>query len=148
MSESEDLKASADRIRSQEKVAAMSAYIDILISRSEEAVKRDRDAFIIYNIVWICWVLSNVLNTGFGSLFEIFFVMALIYSSLRQVIRARANGEFKGCIKTLEILGMIPPIDPPGDTENKKQVWSEGVDIVKGWFKKKEKAQEDAYAPA
>lgn len=148
MTESEDLKASAERMRQKEKVAEMEKYIDILIARVETTLKRDRDAIILYTIIWACWVLSSILVPAFSTLFETFFICGLIYSGVRTAQRARAFGEFRGCIKTLEILGMIPPISPKGDTENKKQVWSEGADIVKGWFTKKKKMQDKVLVPA
>ncbi len=148
MSESEDLKASAERMRQKEKVEAISKYLDTLIDHVEVAFKKERDAFIIYMIVWAAWVVVGFFNRTASDLFEMFFIIALIYSSTRTAIRAKVHGEFKGCVKTLKILGMIPPLESPGDTENKKAVWSEGLDIVKGWMKKKEKAQDEAYAPA
>lgn len=148
MSESEDLKKSAERIKSQETLDAMSKYLDKVIARVDETMAREKDSMIIYWIVWACWITVGYFSKTGNSLFEMFFIFALIYNALRQSLRARAFGEFKGCVKTLEILGMIPPIGPRGDREKKKQVWSEGIEIVKGWLKKKEKVQDEAYAPA
>ncbi len=148
MSESEDLKASAERTKSLDKVRAMSEYLDRLTDRIDKAFARERDSMIIYWIVWFCWIAAGFISKEVNSLFELFFIGALIYSGLRTTERARAVGEFRGAIKTLEILGMIPPKGSGEREEKKKHFWEEGIDMVKSWSKKKAEKQEEAYAPA
>lgn len=146
MSEMQDLKKEAERVKTQEQFDALSAYVDTLSATITYTSKRHRDSSLIYIATWIVWCLSSFLDNDVHYIFTMAFIFALIYDQFRFSRMMRAYGEFNGCIETLRLLGMIPPAK--GDTERKKRTWAEGLDIVKGWFVQKKKAQDTAYVPA
>lgn len=147
MTEQEQLEQNTHHQKIRQQMSDVSAYLDRLTAGIDLAFKKEKDAFIIQMFVWVAWVAVGFFSPAGNALFSLFFMMSIFYVSHRSVQRSRLFGEFKGAIKMLELLGMIPPMGS-GSESKKKRLWSEGADMVRGWFKKKEKAQDEAYAPA
>lgn len=144
ITEEEQLKKNTEHQKAMQQMQAISAYLDSLMTKIEETSKRAADANIIYVVVWVCWLVAGFFGRWADDMFQLFFVAALCYDFYRTILRARAYAEFRGAVKMLELLGMIPP---PGERdEGKSKFWEEGVAIVKGWFTKKEAAKKEAYA--
>ena len=73
------------------------------------------------------------------------FIIALIYTTYTTNRRMAKYAEFIGAIKILRILGMLPPIS--GEQESKKRdVWSEGKELVRSWTRRKETARKEVFA--
>lgn len=149
MTETDDLKQKAAESKARQQVESVGAYLNSLSREIDSCIIREQDAWIIYMIAWGAWMIAGFItgNDG-GQVMELIFFISLVYQSYRHTRTRRAFGEFAGAIKVLELLGMVPPRPPKGERESKKRVWSEGIDIVRGWAAKKQKAQEEAYAPA
>ena len=137
MSETEDLKREAERVRIQEQFDAISAYITRLNAKIEETSQHHKWSSRLYIAAWLAWVVAAWLPDNLHYLFTMIFLMTLIYDQFRFCRLMRAYGEFRGCIETLRLLGMIPPAD--GESERKKRTWKEGLEIVKGWMTQKKK---------
>lgn len=61
---------------------------------------------------------------------------------------AKARSEWDGAVNVLRLLGMLPPKNDGSRDRNKREVWSEGVAMVKSWFSSKKEAQEKVFTPA
>lgn len=144
MTESEELKKNTEHQKAMQQMQAISAYLDTLLEEIDRTSKRAADSNIIYLVVWLCWVAVGFFAQWADNMFQLFFVAALCYDFYRSIQRARAFAEFRGAVKILELLGMIPPRGERD--ESKSKFWEEGVAIVKGWFTKKETAKKEAYA--
>lgn len=147
MSETENLKKGVMESKARQQVDAVSAYLDTLTKRIDESEKRETDAWRIYFIVWLAWMIIGFTGNAIAEEgFQTLFFLALIYSFIRTTNAQKAYSEFFGAIEILRILGMIPPRSG-GKDRKRVRFWEEGASIVKGWFEKKEKAQKEVYAP-
>lgn len=144
MTEEDQLKQNTDHQRAEQEFKEIQDYLHSLVIDMEIAAKKSQWSSIIYIAAWLAWVIIPIFIKQLEGLFMIGFIAAMAYDFFRNAQRIRAHSEFKGAVKILRILGMLPP---PGDkAENKSHFWEEGVAIVKGWFTKKEKAKKEAYA--
>ncbi len=146
MSETEDLKKGVEESRARQQFEAINNYLDTLSANIDETSRHHKWSSRLYMAAWLAWVIAAWLPDNLHYLFTMIFLMTLIYDQFRFCRMMRAYGEFRGCIETLRLLGMIPPVG--GDRERKKRTWKEGLDIVKGWMTQKKKMQDTAYAPA
>lgn len=144
MTESEELKKNTEIQRTEQIYKEMNEYLDDLTARILYTMKRDFEAWVIYIVVWLSWVAIGFFMPSLDQMFNLFFLFALVYQFYRTNERISASAEFRGAIKTLRIMGMIPPRADP--VENKKHFWEEGKELVRAWMTKKEKVRGEAYA--
>lgn len=144
MTEEEELKKNTELQKIKQTYDEMNAYLDELTARILYTMRRDFEAWVIYIIVWMTWVAVGFFAPSLDQLFNMFFLFALVYQFYRTNERVSASAEFRGAIKTLRIMGMIPPRADP--VQNKKHFWVEGKELVKAWMNKKQKVQGEVYA--
>lgn len=144
MTEEEQLKKNTEIQRIDQVYKELNEYVDELSARIVYTMKRDLEAWFIYLVTWVIWVSSNFWAPDLNNVFNMLFFLALIYQFYRTNERIAAGAEFRGAIKTLRLLGMIPPRGERN--ENKRHFWEEGKEMVKTWMKKKEKVQGEAFA--
>jgi hypothetical protein len=149
MTEMEQLKQNADDALKQQRITALNDYLDVLSKRIDECLKKDRDSWYVFLLCWLMWMAMSFVPVlkPLEPIGLLFYFGGWAYTGWHGRNLSRAFGEFRGAIKVLEILGFIQPHDHDGDRK-RRRVWSEGADIVKGWFTSKKKAQDAAYAPA
>lgn len=147
MTESEELKQSAEHQRVIDQFKAVNSYLDKLGAQILDHSKQSDRAWLIYMVVGAAWILAGIWNPTAGDIGNVGFLLSLMYAYYRSSLLIGAYAEFKGAIKMLELLGMIPPFDE-GDREVKRApFWAKGRAIVKKWATQKAKAKE-VYAPA
>jgi hypothetical protein len=148
MTEQEELKKGVLESKFRQQVEALGEYLDELTDAINLAQNKYRISSVIYLIVAVIWIVSGVVfDDSAHAWFTLAFIAVLIYDNFRFVELMKARSEFRGCIKTLEILGMIPPSKPDGE-KKKRKILSEFRDMVKGWAIKKKEAQDKVFAPA
>lgn len=148
MTESEELKQNAERQRVLDQFKAVNTYLDSLAVQILDHTKKSDRAWLIYLVVGATWILAGIWNPTAGDIGNVAFLLSLMYAYYRSVLLIGAYAEFKGAIKILELLGMIPPSDE-GEREVKRApFWAKGRAIVKKWKIQKAKAIEGAYQPA
>ncbi len=146
MSEMEDLKKSAEESKAIQTVQAISRYLDRLTARIAFCEKRHWDSTIVYTVAWLAWVIVGFFDMSMNYGFAIIFMFSMVYDQFRFTQLRVAHGEFYGAVEILRLLGYVNFPDP---RERKEEpFWSEGIEMVKGWFKQKKEAQEAAYVPA
>ncbi len=146
MSEQEELQKGRNESKTRSIIEGVSKYLDTLSAEIDECFTREWSAWIIYFVAWFGWAMSSFLDFPPGhSVMQMIFIISIFYEAYRRAITARKVGEFVGALKMLELLGMIPPTG--GNRRRQRKIWSEGVDIVKGWFTRKKEVQEKVYAP-
>lgn len=148
MTEKEQLEQGMLESKFRQQVKALGEYLDELTDAIDLAQKKYRVSSVIYLIVALVWIGSGVVfDDSVHEWFTLAYIAALIYDHFRFTKLMKAHSEFRGCIKTLEILGMIPPSKPDGE-KKKRKILSEFRDMVKGWAIKKKEAQDKVFAPA
>lgn len=148
MTESDELKKNIEQEKLKQMVDRMSLYLDELSETIQEAKRLHDKSKIIYLIAWLAWVASSILSREFYQIFTLIFIFALIYDQFRYSQMMGAVKEFRGAVKTLEILGYIRPREDDGETSTKKRFWEKGADLVKSWTAKKKKVQDKVFSPA
>lgn len=144
MTEEEQLKKNTEQQKAEQLYKEVNAYVDELSERILYTMRRDLEAWFIYLAAWVIWVSSNFWAPGLENTFNMIFFVALIYQFYRTNERIAASAEFRGAIKMLRLLGMIPP---RGERNaNKVHFWVEGKEMIKAWMTKKEKVQKEAFA--
>lgn len=147
MTEMEELENNAKLSKWKQTVGEASAYLDRLTDAIDVARRQHNWSFGIYIVVWLSWVAAGFWSPEIDHAMETVFLFALIYDGFRFARLQAATAEFLGAIRMLKILGMIPPDRDEGE-KKKRRTMSEFFDMVKGWAIKKQKAQEEVYAPA
>ncbi len=148
MSEMDELKKAALDSKNRAQVDAIGEYLDSLMAEIDDARKKEKYAWIMYSILWLVWVGTGFIHNGIvQEVGMVGFFFGLITTSITGMRVRSAYGEFLGAVRILEMLGMIPPSSGSRETK-KKRFWTPGIDMVKSWFTKKEKAQKEAYAAA
>lgn len=144
----DNFRREADKSKSLQQMKDITEYLNRVADHIEECRKGYDGSMLIFTVAWIAWVASDYVEHGaFTNIFLIIYLLAVLYNNLRYTWLCSAKAEFSGAIKILEILGMIPPRPPRGE-KKKRRMWSEMVDVVKGWATRKKEAQEKVYAPA
>lgn len=158
MSETDDLKLETQKQAMMQKMDSISQYLDMLIKKSSDtfywSMRADALEFFSFSgytaIAFACSLThtSKDMTDLYLNLAWLVVLTAIFRGWNLNREWAKAEAEWKGAITILNLLGMVPP--PPDRTRDKKKVgvWSEGIDMVKGWATKKQAAQEKVYAPA
>lgn len=147
MTESEQLKKNTDEQKAKQVVDELGAYLDLLGYNLKRSIKRHMVSSVIYLIAWMGWILGGFFFWG-NWIFTPIFIVALINDQVCFAMMQKAQGEFRGCIETLRILGYIDPNAGKGESSKEKGVWEKGAEIVRGWMTKKEKSQSEVFKTA
>lgn len=157
MSEMEDLKNGVAESKARQQVDALNTYMGILIEEKNRSLLRSlrADALFMFSICgWFAitlttqWMHSSEAMTSFATQAAYLVEMlSIAHSWFWTRSWGNAEAELKGCIKTLVILGMLPPREA-NRTRQKRPVFERGVELVKKWTAQKKKAQEGLFAPA
>ncbi len=144
MTEEEELKQNTEIQKARQTFKEINDYLHELIVRMEFTSKRSFEAWIIYMVAWFIWVISGFFAVDLNNIFTMIFFFALVYQFYRSNELAHANAEFRGAVKILRIVGMLPP--PADPVQNKVHFWEEGKELVRAWMNKKQKVQGEVYA--
>lgn len=148
MSEQKELQKGVAESKVRTRVEELSKYLDGMSVKIEEAIAREKGSWLIYGVGWGSWLAVGFLrDPSANNLMELIFIMTIFYQGYCRQRTAGLIGEFMGAIRTLEILGFLPPTISRGNRK-KKRLWSEGADLVKRWAASKKMTQEKVYAPA
>lgn len=141
-------KKNAEIQRVRQQIKDVGDYLDGLVVKILEAEKQNNIAWLIYAVVCVTWIFAAIWGPVLEEVGHLCFFVAIMYAYYRQSRLAEVKGEFRGGLKVLELLGMIPPLDGDSQREAKRApFWAKGKEMVQSWAKQKEKARE-VYAPA
>lgn len=157
MSEMEQLKKNAEEQLANQKLNEISKYLEHLLATGDKTyywrIRAGRLVDIVFfsyiGLLWLeVWLETPELIRDIAN--HSWFVILVITIARDFLLNAKhihAVGEWQGAVKTLEILGILDHRTKRGNPR-KKRVWEEGVNMVKSWFEKKKKVQEEVYVPA
>lgn len=147
--ESEQLKKSADKNDANLRWREVNAYLDSLFARANRIIQSGRKDFyfvvpaILFNFVTVFF--HNVVLSLIGTM-AMWFCIGMMASSYLALIKV--EHEIRGALKMMKLLGFSDFDWDDASAKRKKRGWNEFTEMVRGWFKQKEKAQAGAYAPA
>lgn len=143
--EMEQLKENADREKARQTLSEIAEYMDSLLKRMREehtlhmqSMKLEMATAFLLPLTALSPVPEYVTTLALLLFwFVIFRSWAIIYPKCN-----RASHEFDGCIRTLEILGMIDK----GDKHRRKSKKYRESWVAAMWERAKMKSRQEAYA--
>lgn len=153
--ESEKLQEETQKQFVAQKIGELNKYLDYLFKELAESgvfYMRNQALNSICLLVWMLSVIARayyplsfwaILNENLANL--LFWLMLLRVWLFCVPWNLGAINEIRGCLKTLEHLGMIDPLD---SDRHKKLKIAEESKIAKLWDWLKQKARSEAYMPA
>lgn len=149
MTEHEELKKNADESFLKQRNTELNAYMDLLHDNIGLALKKTKESLVILMVVWVALMASSFSGIGFlHTIVFVSYILAFAHVIYRDRKAVQAVTELKGALKILRILGLIDYDWDSLGSRRKRRTLMELVDVVKGWAVKKQKAQEEVYAPA
>lgn len=151
----EKLEEQAHQQLVQQKIDSLNKYLDHLFKEMSEAgvfYLRNQALSSAALLAWLIAVIALGFNhdSGWAKINESVANLLWWITVLRVWLfcipwQMGSLSEIKGCLKTLELLGMIDPLD---SGRHKKLKMAEESKIAKVWEWLKQKARSEAYSPA
>lgn len=154
MTEADQLKQEAHRQFVEQRVTALQIYLGELFDELDTADRYRFRGAVLFNATFLCHIVSGLLWTIFPSQWaEVnnqlagFLVWIVIAREWLFIIPRYfgARDEIKGCLKTLEALGLVDPLDKG---RRQKLHMAQESKMAKIWDWLKQKARQEAYQSA